>query len=127
MGADALTDFDGALEARLERLDNSVVEFERYKSSHYIGVCTATYNIQVMRRLLPGMIFAVPNFRSDAKQRYTLFELVGFRPVHFGAAAITADTLPEIRKEVFEKVRYEWVKGSKAAYIQFTGTLLTTT
>jgi hypothetical protein len=121
LGTDALTDFDGALEARLERLDNSIVEFERYKSSHYIGVCTATYNIQVMRRLLLGMIFAVPNFRSGAKQRYTLFELVGFRPVHFGAAAITADTLPEIRREVFEKVRYEWVKGSKAAYIQFTG------
>ncbi|MEM0120111.1 MAG: DUF87 domain-containing protein, partial [Thermoprotei archaeon] len=121
MGAEPLTDFGGALNARLERLDSSIVEFERYKSSHYIGLCTASYNLDIMRRLLPGMIFAVPNFRSDDKQRYTLFELVGFRPIHFGATAITQDTLPEIRREVFEKVRYEWVKGSKAAYIQFTG------
>ncbi|MEM0320774.1 MAG: ATP-binding protein [Thermoprotei archaeon] len=121
MGAEPLTDFGGALNARLERLDSSIVEFERYKSSHYIGLCTASYNLDIMRRLLPGMIFAVPNFRSNDKQRYTLFELVGFRPIHFGATAITQDTLPEIRREVFEKVRYEWVKGSKAAYIQFTG------
>lgn len=98
-----------------------MVEFERYKATHYIGVCTATYRIEVMRRLLPGMIFAVPNFRSENQRRYTLFELVNVRPIHFGAMAISTDTLPEIRREVFERIKYDWLRGSKAAYIQFTG------
>jgi DNA helicase HerA-like ATPase len=121
MAEEALTDFSGGLKARLERLESSVVEFERYTSTHYTAVCTAAYNLQVMRRLQPGMIFAVPNFRSSKEERYTLFELVGLRPIHFGAMAITPDTLPEIRREVFEKIRYEWLSDSKSAYIQFTG------
>lgn len=121
VSTDALTDFDGLLKARLERLESSVVEFERYKATHYIGVCTASYNIEVMRRLMPGMIFAVPNFRSNNVKRFTLFELVDVRPIHFGAMAISSDTLPEIRREVFERIKYDWLADSKAAYIQFTG------
>jgi hypothetical protein len=117
----ALTDFDGKLRGRLERIEDSVIEFDRYKSTHHVGLCSASYNIDIIRRLIPGMIFGVPNFKSDAQQRYTLFELVEFRPMHFGASAISTETLPDIRREIFERIRYEWFNESKVAYILLRG------
>jgi len=118
----ALTDFGGKLLGRLERIESTTIEFERYKSTHKVAVCSLAYNSDVINRLNEGLIFAVPNFKSNELQkRYTLFELVDYSPVHFGASAVQADTLPEIRKEIFEKVKSEWFTESKVAYIRVRG------
>lgn len=121
MEKQVLTDFQGKLKGRLEKIEDSIIEFDRYKSTHHVGLCSASYNIDIIRRLVSGMIFGVPNFKSEVQQRFTLFELVEFRPMHFGAAAITTETLPDIRREIFERIRDEWFNGSKVAYILLRG------
>lgn len=109
------------IDARLEKVDLASIEFERYKAVHYVGTGTAEYTLDAMRFLKHGSFFAVPNFRGDSEDRFSLFELVDFRPLHFGAQAVSLETLPDLRREVFEKVSREWFTGSSSAYVLLRG------
>ena len=120
--SDLLTDFGGVLNARLEKVDDDYIQLERYRSRRLIATCIAEFSPSVMRELSAGMIFSIPNFAgSEGVASFSLFELVDYRPLHFGALGLGQDVPPALKLEILSNAQDDWRQGAESAGLVLLG------
>ncbi len=103
-----LTDLDGKLEGYLAYVRQTRGEGEGAASVYQCDV-EARYNRELMAFLSEGMLIAVPNYRSrGGERRYTLMEVVGFWPEHYGLKTTAEKEYYPFREALYKEAVKDW-------------------
>ncbi|MGD8566125.1 MAG: hypothetical protein PVF96_07230, partial [Candidatus Bathyarchaeota archaeon] len=112
------TDFDGRFRARLGRVIPRTVRTE----TRFAGISAkfdcrikVEYQKDLMGLLEEGMLLAVRNFKPSDGDRFTLLEISGVWPEHFGLRGLSDHGYYPMQFEIIQQSEADWSTNDKSA------------
>jgi DNA helicase HerA-like ATPase len=84
-----------------------------------LALVEVSYDPEVVQRLSPGQLLAIPNVRNLASpQTYSVLEIADVTPMHYSMLTLTTSQPGALRGEFMGMIDKEWRRSSKSNWIE---------
>ena len=119
-----LEDLEGKFVAKLREVSTRTRQSADGKTTttFKLAQVEATYHPDVVQKLAPGQLLAIPNVRNLASEMtYSVFEIADITPMHYSMLTLNTSQPGALRGEFMGMIDKEWKKGSKSNWIDILG------
>lgn len=114
-----LEDLDGKFVAKLREVRTQTRQTTDGKTTttFKLAVVEAAYDPEVVRKLAPGQLLAIPNVMNlDSHATYSVFEIADISPMHYSMLTLNTSQPGALRGEFMGLIEKEWARGSKSTW-----------
>ena len=84
-----------------------------------LGKVEAAYDPEVVRKLAPGQLLAIPNvFSLESSTTYSVFEIADLSPMHYSMLSLNTSQPGALRGEFMGLIEKEWKHNSKSTWVE---------
>lgn len=115
-----LEDLHGKFEAKLREVSTQTRQSADGKTmtTFKLARVEATYDPEVVQKLSPGQLLAIPNVRNLASDlAYSVFEIADIIPMHYSMLTLGTNQPGALRGEFMGLIEQEWKHNSKSTWV----------
>ena len=84
-----------------------------------LGKVEATYDPEIVMKLAPGQLLAIPNVYSlESNTVYSVFEIADISPMHYSMLSLNTSQPGALRGEFMGLIEKEWKHSSKSTWVE---------
>lgn len=118
-GSEWLEDLHGNFVAKLREVSTVTRQTADGKTmtTFKLARVEAAYDPDIVQKLSPGQLLAIPNVRNLATTVYSVFEIADIIPMHYSMLTLDTSQPGALRGEFMGLIEKEWKRDSKSTWV----------